>query len=158
VTSENITTSPAPEPAKPFCPACGARRFPNQTTCWLCRKAVPALPQEVEAESSQSFPQTGSNGYEAAWPIVAVLGILLLVGLALTGAYGLLILLAIVGFPALGLAWIAARAEGRGSMSGSNTQTTMGCLGIVALIGLAMFITFFVSCMYVVSRPGWLSH
>ena len=155
MTSENITPTPAQEPTRPTCPQCDAIRNPATKYCWLCHEPLSALPQGADANLAQGVRQPESRGYEAAWAVVAILGLLLVVGVIAVGAYGLLIFVLIVAVPVLiGAGLAQSRNRPQGAESGTTVFPTLGCFGTVALVGLGVFIAFFVTCLVDVINIG----
>ncbi len=97
MTSENITTTPTPEPPAPTCPECGAEiRVTGATRCWLCREALTPSPDDparrIRLPNRQDSP---------AWAAIGVLALLLCLGLVFSEALGVLIVLLVLTTPAL---------------------------------------------------------
>lgn len=145
MTTENITTTPAPESATPTCPECGAMRFPGESNCWLCNASLPQLSSAVEVAMARRFqPQQWNNSNvpqerNNSNLILAVFGglwVLLLVGLVLSQAYGVLIPLLVLGWPFLVAAVLLPMRQGshQEKRDRSPSSAVAGCLGVVVVI------------------------
>jgi hypothetical protein len=153
MTSENITPTPAPGPAKPTCPECGAEiRDPSAKRCWLCKEPLGERPRLSDEELARRIRLPSAKGDSPAWAVVAVLTLLLFGGLLFTEAYGIVIVLLIVAVPALIRTVVMAsrqREAGAPADSASVLVTFLTSLGIVVVVGIAAGVAFYASCFAV---------
>ena len=153
MTSDDITTTPAPGPANPICPDCGAEvRGPNATRCWLCHEPLSGRQAARDAELLRRIRKPALEADSPAWAVIAVLIMLLFGGLLFSDAYGVVVVLLIAAVPALVRTVVMAsrrREAGAPADSGSVLVTFLTSLGVVFVVGLASGIAFFATCFVV---------
>ena len=135
---------PMPRPDS-NCRECGAVNDPGSSECWLChcrnwrnegRESMPLKPIPIEDT-------------DGAWPIIAVLlGLLLIGGMALSPGLILAVLLFLL--PAvIGAEWVARRRQKRGLPTSAARK--IGCVLLLLIVipnvlGFAIFVALWMVC------------
>lgn len=152
MSSEHVSAMP-PE-YTPHCPECGAARIsPTRQRCWLCQADL--LTPEDDREQNERIRELTERialpTRKEDHPALAAFGLLaLLLGLGLlVAAPGILLILVILVTPALVRTACGARTTGPDGGPPSPVWGFLSSVGLVAIVGLASFVAFFVTCFVV---------
>jgi LPXTG-motif cell wall-anchored protein len=148
--SDQITTTPNPPSPSPECPECGAKiRDPRATRCWMCHEPLTATARAEDRSNPFRLPDTGSDS--PAWAVFGVLALLICGGLAF-GEPGILLAMLIPLVPVLIRTLVAtSRAQEAGAplSAGATLLAFFSSVGVVAVVGAAAGIAFFITCFAV---------
>ena len=143
---DNVTPTPARQPARPRCPECDAEiRDPSSAHCWMCHEPLQGRLHAGE-DLLGRIRRPESKGESLAWAAVGVLGVLILAGLASAGAHGILILVLVAALPALLRTVAVASRRGAPKGEAGTLVTFMASLGMVVALGVAAGAAFFSAC------------
>lgn len=149
MTSDNVTTTPTPEPLPPTCPECGAQiHVAGAPRCWLCQEALTPSPDDpvrrIRLPGHENSPPWGVA--------VGFFALLLCIGLVFADAVGVLIVMFVVSTPALVrtvFVSIRQREAGAPASIGSVLMSFLASLGIVVTVGIVAATAFFATCFAV---------
>jgi hypothetical protein len=134
------------------CPECGASLAAGEKTCWLCRRALEqAQGQPGQRPGARKRAAAPFEGDSLVWAVLGVLALLVCVGLMLEQP-GVGILLAIVATPALvrtAVVEMRQREQGKPMTAGHRILAFVSSIGVVATVGVAAVVTFYVTCLAV---------
>lgn len=149
MTTDKVTTTPAPPPPEPTCPECGAVvRDRLARRCWMCHEPLDA---SGAGGGPNPFRLPEPRGDNPGWAVVGVLTLLLFAGLAIE-APGILVGLAVLAVPVLIRAAVVSgrsKAAGQPITPESVTLAFLTSFGIAAVVGVAAAAAFFVTCFAV---------
>ena len=146
-----------------ICPECGADSPSTKERCWICRGDLAAAPELVVAENINANSQPNWVAGSDTPLNLAVLGCLLVtligIGIGLQNHW-LLIPYMIIAGPALLITLIHTEAKVLDKRKVKPEQivatfflSTVAIVAILALLGLALFISFWVLC-YALGGPN----
>ncbi|MFO0842785.1 MAG: hypothetical protein U0797_10375 [Gemmataceae bacterium] len=153
MTSDKITTTPAPPPPEPTCPECGAKvRDRLDRRCWMCHEPLDGSGGGRGGDSNP-FRLPEQQGDNPIWVVFGILAVLVVIGLGAAGP-GILVSLLVLALPAL----IRAAVVSHRSAPGGLLMSFLTSLGVVAVVGVATAAAFFVTCFAVCMGGAALSN